>query len=138
MTQTFERPLTLPEVAEVAQVQYRTLHTWLKRGLLTPSFQASTGSGKPNLFSSRDAVLARVLADLRKTGMELDLLETVAERLRDHGGELGPDAVLSLNGSVSVLESSHSLHDALDQESAAFIYRLSDAAEAIEAGLVRA
>src|SRR6266511_2356234 len=45
-----DRSFTLPQVAAVADVEYRTLHLWLRRGILTPTKQAASGSGSTNLF----------------------------------------------------------------------------------------
>jgi len=128
-----DRPLTLPQLAGVAGVRYRTLHAWLQRGLLRPSFQSSTGTGIPNLFSVQDALAARILADLRRAGLDLDALERVAAELRERGGELQEHDVLSINGSVQILDESRRLRDALDRPEPALLYRVSWARAAIGA-----
>src|SRR5688572_4673054 len=97
-----ERALTLPEVARIVGIEYRTLHTWVKRGLLRPTLRRSAGTGTPNLFGVRDAVGARVLADLRRAGLSMDVLRSASQALRDSGEALEHPAVLLVNGSVEV------------------------------------
>src|SRR4051794_16474337 len=41
---------TLPQLSKLLDVQYRTLHSWVERGLLEPSVQKSRGTGTRNLF----------------------------------------------------------------------------------------
>ncbi len=82
------RLLTLPQVAEIVGVEYRTLHTWLKRGLLRPSAQQSSGIGVPNLFSTEDLIHARVIADLRQSGLSFERLREAAAELDEHPGAL--------------------------------------------------
>src|SRR5688572_1093173 len=89
-------PLTLPQLAELAGVEYRTLHTWLKRGLLAPSVQPSSGTGTPNLFGNEDAVRARVLADLRRAGISLEVLAHAGARLQEHPEALQREAIMLL------------------------------------------
>lgn len=129
-----EAPLTLPDVARLAEVEYRTLHTWLKRGLLQPSLQRSTGTGRPNLFSTRDAIAARVLADLRRVGAGFPALVEVARTLKAAEGT-PENAVLVVNGQVTVLDDEQQLRQALSQPEPALIYRLAWAESAVrEAG----
>jgi phage terminase Nu1 subunit (DNA packaging protein) len=52
--------LTLPRLAELVGVKYRTLHTWLQRGLLTASCAQARGSGSRNIFDREDAIEALV------------------------------------------------------------------------------
>jgi DNA-binding transcriptional MerR regulator len=125
--------MTLPQIAAVAEVEYRTLHTWLRRGLIAPSVQASTGSGTRNLFSDRDALAARVLADLRRAGLDLDALARTAEILNDRREELRPDHVLVVNGTVTIRNDEEQLAAALARPEPAIAYRISWAIEALEA-----
>lgn len=74
--------LTLPQIAKRAGVQYRTLHSWVERGMLRPSVFQSSGSGRPNLFSERDAHVAEGLAALRSRGLGIEALELVAAEWR--------------------------------------------------------
>lgn len=57
---------TLPELARLAQIEYRTAHVWMKRGLLTPSIRATEGTGHPALFSQDDVKRAITLRVLRR------------------------------------------------------------------------
>lgn len=90
--------LTLPELARIVGVEYPTLHTWVRRGLLEPSVRRSEGTGTPNLFGTGDAVAARVLADLRRAGLSMDVLECAGQALRDSAEALEHPAVLLVNG----------------------------------------
>lgn len=56
---------TLPELSKASGVEYRTLHSWVKRGLLTPSIRPMNGSGVEGLFSDDDLLHACVLGALR-------------------------------------------------------------------------
>lgn len=98
------RLLTLPQVAEIVDVEYRTLHSWLKRGLLRPSCQESSGIGVPNLFSPQDVVQAKVIADLRQSGLPFDKLSEAATKLDAHPDALTTGAAVLVNGSVSVVD----------------------------------
>jgi DNA-binding transcriptional MerR regulator len=129
-----EKPLTLPQLAEVAEVEYRTLHTWVKRGLLQPSFRVSTGAGTPNLFSFQDALVARILGDLRRSGAGLDVLERTARGLRNQT-ELRGDEVLLINGEVSLLSGGESLEAALSEAQPSLVYSVGWASEALAEAL---
>ena len=104
------RPFTLPQVADIADVEYARLHSWVKKGLLSASILTSTGSGSPNLFSAQDAQKARILADLSRAGVEYSSLENAAKSIDDHGVPEG-DLYLSINGSVEFLEPNTTLAD---------------------------
>lgn len=126
-----EERLTLPQVAEVAEVEYRTLHTWVKRGLLKPSFQVSTGAGRPNLFSLQDALRARILGDLRSAGIDLDLVERTASELNERS-PLDPDDTLLVNGRLSVLKKGADINAAIDEAKPSLIYRVAWAVNALK------
>ena len=51
-----ERVYTLPELAEISAIDYRTLHNWQKRGMLRASHTEANGSGTVNLFIATDAI----------------------------------------------------------------------------------
>ena len=102
-------PFTLPQVAEVAEVEYARLHSWLKRGLVRASVRTSTGSGTPNLFSRNDVLRARILGDLDRAGVNFKSLEKTAEKLNAHDEFLEGEGVLSVNGSVEFFASSQPL-----------------------------
>jgi DNA-binding transcriptional MerR regulator len=109
MKDAADRPLTLPQVAEIAEVEYARLHSWLKRGFLQPSVQISTGTGSPNLFSGKDALQARILADLDRAGVSFKSLQKTAEKLNANRQFLESDGVLSVNGSVELLSTGQSM-----------------------------
>ncbi len=103
-----QRPLALPQVATAAEVEYATLHSWLERGLLTASVQVSTGAGNPNLFSPRDALTARVLAD-EGAGVDLDSMEKASSELQKQGENLTGEEVLVGKGRVELPDSTQPL-----------------------------
>jgi len=119
-----QRPLTLPQVAAAAEVEYATLHSWLKRGLLVASLQTSTGSGMPNL--------ARVLADLRRAGVDFESLEKASRELHKRRETLSGEEILAVNGRVDLFEADQPIEDLLQEREPAVAYRLSWAREAVE------
>ncbi len=129
------RLLTLPQIAELVGVEYRTLHSWLQRGLLRPSLQASRGTGVPNLFSIEDAIRAKVIADLRQSGASFDRLQEATEQLDDHPHALTSGATVLVNGSVSILDEEE-VAAALKKESIALVYNTGYAVRAITSGVV--
>jgi DNA-binding transcriptional MerR regulator len=126
-----DRTFTLPELASLVDVEYRTLHTWVRRGLLSASCAQAEGSGTRNVFDRSDALEAYVLADLRRVGVELSTLEQVASELRDSrhertdGGEL-----LLINGSVS-LSRREQLTEAVSRISPTLVYDLAHASNSL-------
>ncbi len=78
-----ERLFTLPQLAEMSSVDYRTLHNWQKRGMLRPSHREASGSGTASLFDEADALQVLILADLRQGGVEVRVLERVASKIRE-------------------------------------------------------
>ncbi len=131
MAVPLDTPLTLPQVAEAADVEYRTLHTWVKRGLLEPSFHASTGAGSPNLFSFQDTLKARILGHLRSAGIDLEMVERTAIGLQKVS-ELDAGDTLLVNGTVSVLKGGEDIETAIDEAQPSIIYRVSWASKALE------
>src|SRR6478752_7940443 len=84
---------SLPELAQLSGIDSRTLHNWVQRGILTPSRQRANGSGTKNVFDADDALFLVILAELRRGGAEIKLLEDAAGALREFaarstGGEL--------------------------------------------------
>lgn len=131
------RLLTLPEVAEIVGVEYRTLHSWLRRGLLRPSGQRSEKTGVPNLFYPEDAVQAKVIADLRSYGLPFERLSETAERLREHpdaARECG--AAVLVNGSVSIVSHDEAA-DAIQRASLTIVYNTEHAVQDVRAALSR-
>lgn len=72
---------TLSEVAKLAGAEYRTLKTWVDRGLVTPSVKSDCGPGRPGLYSERDAEVASLLTSLRSRGLDMPALQIVAADL---------------------------------------------------------
>jgi len=108
---------TLPQLSKLLDVQYRTLHSWVERGLLQPSVQQSSGTGVPNLFDQDDAVTACVLTDLRAAGVNFKLLTLAAERLRENKDALSRPAFLLLNGDVKIIFDAEAAAAAIEEES---------------------
>jgi DNA-binding transcriptional MerR regulator len=126
--------LTLPQVARAVGVEYRTLHSWLRRGLVRPSMQASSGTGVPNLFTTEDAVRVKIVADLRLYGVGFELLKEAAEQLSNHSAPLGPGTMVLVNGSVSVVDAERAA-EALTQDSITVAYNTAHAVRAIQSAL---
>jgi DNA-binding transcriptional MerR regulator len=126
--------LTLPQVARLVGVEYRTLHSWLKRGLLQPSIQRSTGPGVPNLFNIRDAVRAKIVADLRGSGVPFNKIGEASTKLEDHATALTDGAMVLVNGSVSVLDDKDAFV-AIKQESLTLVYDTVHAVRTITAAV---
>jgi DNA-binding transcriptional MerR regulator len=126
---------TLPQLADLVGVEYRTLHTWLRRGLLAASCAQSRGSGSRNVFDRQDALEAFVLADLRRAGVELPTLERVSGALRAARPARGDAGVLLVNGSVSFCTDQACLHDALAHSSPTLVYDVAHAHAALAARL---
>lgn len=134
-----DRTFTLPELALLVDVEYRTLHTWVGRGLLAASCAQAQGSGTRNVFDCSDALEAFVLADLRRAGVELSKLEEVGTELRrSRKRRTGRGDVLLINGSVS-LSHHDDLVEAVGRASPTLVYDLEHAysglARRLEAGI---
>jgi DNA-binding transcriptional MerR regulator len=104
---------TLPELSHELGMNYRTLHSWVERGLFAPSVQQSTGTGNRNLFSARDAVTACVLVELRAAGVKFELLKQAAERLHEAEDTLDRPAYMLVNGDVRIVHDEHEAAGAL-------------------------
>lgn len=126
--------LTLPQLADAVNVEYRTLHSWLQRGLIEPSMQRSRGTGTPNLFSRKDAVKTKVIADLRQAGVSFDLLEKASVNLDAHPTALSEGAVVLVNGSVSVVDADQAF-DLIAAGALTLVYNVNHAIKTIEASL---
>jgi DNA-binding transcriptional MerR regulator len=111
--ETLPESYTLPELSKLLGVQYRTLHSWVERGLLQPRLRQSTGTGVPNLFDGRDAVIACVLADFRAAGVSLALMGQAADRLRETDDALEREAFMLVNGDVKIVFNAEEATDAL-------------------------
>ncbi len=126
---------TLRELAEAAGVEYRTLHTWLRRGLVRASWRSTTGSGRANLFAMADLLEARILAVLRRAGLDLAALKRTADALQAAPQRLEGDEVLVVNGRLDTLKSDRQIREALDEDQLALLYHVSGARRALEVQL---
>jgi DNA-binding transcriptional MerR regulator len=117
-----QRLLTLPQLARLADVQYRTLHTWVQRGVLEPSAQASDGTGTPNLFTVDDAVTTVIISDLRRGGVPFEVLKRAARTLSEHADALDDDALLMVNGKVEIANGAQNALDALRRDGLTMVY----------------
>ena len=99
---------TLPQIAELAAIDYRTLHNWQKRGLLRASRYAANGSGSVNRLSLTDALQALILSELRRSGVEVRILESIADRVWELAVEIDEDRQLLVISHGSVTLSSNS------------------------------
>lgn len=127
--------LTLPELAEVVGVEYRTLHTWVRRGLLHPSLRSSSGTGSPNLFGFADAVAAQILADMRRGGLGIEQLEQAAEALGQSPSVLSKPAIVLMNGTVEVVTDSGDAAPALDREGLTVAFNTSGALKRVRSAM---
>jgi DNA-binding transcriptional MerR regulator len=126
------RSFTLPQIAEIADVEYRTLHLWLRRGILTATKQAAAGSGSANLFDFGDALLARVFGDLRRAGLEVHVLERVAAELRRQGRRPSGAELLLVNGRVELVGRSDDVPDRVTGAGTTVVYDTAEARRAVE------
>ncbi len=60
---------TLPECARRAGVEYRTLHAWVQKEVIVPSYP-SEGAGHPMYFTPRETEVVGMLARMRAAGLE--------------------------------------------------------------------
>lgn len=126
-----EETFTLPQLADLIGVEYRTLHTWLRRGLLVASCAKARGSGSRNVFDRKDALEALVLADLRRAGVELATLDQVAEALRAARSQRSRGGMLLLNGKVSFCSDEACLRSAIAESSPTLVYDVAHAEAAL-------
>ena len=97
---------TLPQIAEIAAIDYRTLHNWQKRGLIQASDHTASGSGTTNRFTQTDALHVLVLAELRRSGVEVRVLESVTGQVRQLAADIDSDRQLLVISQGSVFLSS--------------------------------
>lgn len=69
-----------PVAAKLARLPAYMLDTWNQRGVLAPSLATgAVGASNPRVYSFRDVVTLRVLAELRDSGMDLRGLRNVVK-----------------------------------------------------------
>jgi len=79
---------SVSQVERLTGVNRKTLHFWDHSGFLSPSTVQAHGTGSRRIYSFRDVVALRVTAQLRETGISLQSLRMVVDRLRTmHGLE---------------------------------------------------
>jgi len=123
---------TLPQLSKALGVRYRTLHSWVERGLLQASVQQSTGTGKPNLFNNQDALAACILTELRAAGVNFKLLEQAAEQLRERENELDQPAFVLVNGDVRIVFDSEQAGSALQRGGLTLAYNTAEALQRVD------
>jgi DNA-binding transcriptional MerR regulator len=133
-----DRRLTLPELAELLGIEYRTLHTWVRRGVLSASVQASSGTGKPNIFAFTDLVQAQIIADLRHAGVTFELLARTAAALQAQPNALSDPALVLVNGTVEVIADPTEAAGALRREGLTLVYNTAHALEQVRSALTTA
>lgn len=121
---------TLPQLAKLLGVEYRTLHTWARQGLLTTSVQESRGTGVPNLLTRQDAARAKVIADLRHAGVGFDQLHAASAALRAEPELPSSPWVLVLTGTTAQIVTYTEALDVVQANTLTLIYNLA-ATEAI-------
>jgi hypothetical protein len=94
----------------------------------------SRGTGFPNLFSLEDAVRAKVIADLRRSGISFNRLQEAAERLDEHPEALNEGAFMLVNGSISIVDAK-AASAAIEHESLNLIYNTGHAIREIQAAV---
>lgn len=122
---------TLPQLAELSGIDSRSLHNWIVRGLLHPSHERANGAGTTNLFNTRDAFQARVLGELRRSGVELRVLERVAQYMRDEIESLNKGGFLLITDQVQVVPDAADLPNQLGDSGPAVVYKLKEAFDLI-------
>jgi DNA-binding transcriptional MerR regulator len=122
---------SLPELARLSGIDSRTLHNWMQRGILTPSRQRANGSGTKNIFDAGDALFLVILADLRRGGAEIKLLEDAASDLREFAAHSTGGELLWITDQVQLVSDPGLLADNADRYGPALIYATSRAHRAL-------
>ncbi len=126
------RLFTLPELAEMSSIDYRTLHNWQKRGMLHPSHREANGSGTSSLFDATDALQVLILAELRLGGVEIKLLERIAPRVRELAASVNGKELLLISDDGVDLRDAKELDDSLSRERPNLVLSISRARHAVE------
>lgn len=122
---------SLPELAQLSGIDSRTLHNWMQRGILTPSRQRANGSGTKNIFDAGDALYLVIVADLRRGGAEIKLLEDAAGALREFAAHSTGGELLWITEEVQIVSDPGLLADNADRFGPALIYATSRAHRAL-------
>ena len=82
-TQNKDRTFTTGEAARYASVPHRTVDSWAKTGIVTPSVADTSGSGITRLYTFGDVVALRCVRELRNLGLPLDVIRAVVACLKE-------------------------------------------------------
>jgi DNA-binding transcriptional MerR regulator len=118
---------SLPELARLSGIDSRTLHNWMARGIFAPSRQRAKGSGTKNVFDSKDALFLVILAELRRGGAEIKLLEEAAGALREIAAHSTGEELLWIAEDVQLVADPAGLAAAADRQGPGLIYATSRA-----------
>jgi DNA-binding transcriptional MerR regulator len=77
------RAFTSEKVRALTGVSPRQLQYWDEEGFLSPSLRRSEGKGRRRLYTFRDLVSLRVVVELRRAGVSLQLIRRVVDHLRN-------------------------------------------------------
>jgi DNA-binding transcriptional MerR regulator len=124
---------TLPQLSKAIGTPYRTLHSWVERGVLRPSVHRVKGTGRANLFDVRDAFTVLVLTELREAGVKFELLGRAAERLREIQDLLESPVYLLVNGDVVIVRTRYEASEAIEHGRLTVAYYTGPAIERISA-----
>lgn len=122
---------TLPELAEMSEIDYRTLHNWQKRGMLRPSHVEANGSGTVSLFSETDAIQVLILAELRRAGVEVRILERIASKVREVAASPGEEDLLLIAEDAVLLRDIGELGQQLSREEPNVVLSISNARDTV-------
>jgi len=84
-----DREYTLPEVAAIAGLEYRTGHQWMEAGILRGMIRGPSGSGRGVLFSWYGAMTAAVMGGLHRAGCGRKALQAAAKVLHEGSRAFG-------------------------------------------------
>jgi DNA-binding transcriptional MerR regulator len=92
---TIRRYFSAGEVAKLADVSYRRLDLWCRRGIILPSGRPAQGKGCRRLFTFLDVIEVRALMMLTKQGVRLGMLVRCVAQLRQDLRVAGDGAMAS-------------------------------------------
>jgi hypothetical protein len=102
ITQTERHGISAPEAARLADITYRQLDYWARRGWLPPSVEAGTGRPGRRLYSPCDVLRLAALGHLGRSGADVGQLGPQVATLElpvgdvDYVVVLGPELSLEV------------------------------------------
>lgn len=81
---------TAKQVTAVTGVPYQTLNHWARTGLVEPSIAKAAGTGSERVYSFRDLITLKLVAELRKGGVTTRALRKVINFLSVSNGLENP------------------------------------------------